>query len=340
MATKIDWIWENKMKSWTTRERYTFIDQLFANAAMGKYQVCVRWDSDSVITPTKRDQIESMLSRHMGQWTSCLKGFDGWPWDTVPVKVIGWAVRSRSTLQWTDAESPAPVYVNILDGGAPSCDRNCSRASNTSLTATYPNCPGGAANHWDWYSWQKQGIGMTGFGGPAGQQNDAGTTLRNTTGQLHIVLHEMGHGFTLCDFYDDDVPGGDPVCVMNAGTASTVTEYDRWMLRRIWSEIKRIPGRLPTVAVVAAGQAARVVKHFTVFAEHGQVLIHAVDGTHQTVQVSMFDLSGKVIASGTLGQNISITLAGQGGARIGRGTYLVKIRGNSLNEVHRIMVAR
>ncbi|MBN1131227.1 MAG: T9SS type A sorting domain-containing protein [Chitinispirillaceae bacterium] len=340
MATKIDWIWENKIKSWTTRERNTFIDQLFADAAMGTFRVCVRWESDSVVTPTKRDQIESMLSRHMGQWTTCLKGFDGWPWDTVSVKVIGWAVANRNTLDWSDGDSPARVYVNVLDGNAPSCDRNCSRAAHTDRTYTYPNCDGGADNHWDFYSWQKQGIGMTGFGGPAGQQTDAGMTLRSTTGQLHIVLHEMGHGFTLPDFYDDDVPGGDPVCVMNAGTAMNVTDYDRWMLRRIWSEIKRTSGRIPDVATIAAAQPARQIRQFSVFAENGMLRIDGMDRVNKAVQIRVFDLSGKMLTSATLSRNMNTTIQFNGAGRISRGTYIVRISGNSIHEVHRITVAK
>jgi hypothetical protein len=62
------------------------------------------------------------------------------------------------------------------------------------------------------------------------------------TGSLyHIWLHEFGHGIGFPDYYDFSAwaPGVDaPKCVMNAGAATTVTEWDQWMFRRTWSELK------------------------------------------------------------------------------------------------------
>ena len=48
VATKVQWLWENVIKKTVVSGRgsyNTFFDQLHAAAAMGKFQVCIRWDS-------------------------------------------------------------------------------------------------------------------------------------------------------------------------------------------------------------------------------------------------------------------------------------------------------
>lgn len=68
-----------------------------------------------------------------------------------------------------------------------------------------------------------------------------GFTDRVTGSLYHIRLHEFGHGIGFPDYYDWSAwaPGvAAPKCVMNAGAATTVTEWDKWMFRRTWSELR------------------------------------------------------------------------------------------------------
>lgn len=54
---------------------------------------------------------------------------------------------------------------------------------------------------------------------------------------ITILLHEMGHTFGLDDFYDW-TPTGQCCFIMNAGSASQITEFDKWMLRDWWRHLK------------------------------------------------------------------------------------------------------
>ncbi|OWZ01968.1 Neutral zinc metallopeptidase [Phytophthora megakarya] len=56
---------------------------------------------------------------------------------------------------------------------------------------------------------------------------------------LHIVAHEIGHGFGLPDFYEpQDKPTEKfPPAIMMAGSAMEITDSDGWMLRRAYESI-------------------------------------------------------------------------------------------------------
>lgn len=54
---------------------------------------------------------------------------------------------------------------------------------------------------------------------------------------IHIVLHEIGHTFALDDFYDW-TPTGVTNFIMNAGRATEITEFDAWMARDWWRNLK------------------------------------------------------------------------------------------------------
>ena len=54
---------------------------------------------------------------------------------------------------------------------------------------------------------------------------------------IHILLHEMGHTYGLDDFYDwDPLPGQG--FIMKAGSATQITEFDKWMFRDWWRHLK------------------------------------------------------------------------------------------------------
>lgn len=61
----------------------------------------------------------------------------------------------------------------------------------------------------------------------------------------HIFSHEVGHGFGFPDYYNwstwaPGVPA--PPSIMVAGAQQRVTDWDSWMLRRTWTELKRNRG--------------------------------------------------------------------------------------------------
>lgn len=345
VESKVDYIWENVIKPTVTgRDRgsyNTFFDQLYADAAMGTFQVCIRWDSDSdILSPTQRDQMESMLNRMMGQWTSKLKGYDGWPWDTIPVRISGWAGYNERNFEWSESDNGVPLYIgdNSFEN-APQCPQSCGRFFHTDQNYTYPDCPGGAKNHYDWSSWHSKNMDGMGFGSDWGQRTMANATISGMNDQMGILLHEMGHGYFLPDFYTVSVPGGNPSCVMNAGSAFNVTAYDEWMLKRVYSELKRIPGRFPelTTATVHNRKVLQTpVNRFTVSPMKGSISIRTQNSLTGRVTIDIFNPAGKSVLSEVLPQG-TYSFDSE---RLKRGMYMVKISCNNVDEVHRVTVTR
>lgn len=132
-------------------------DQVVANR--GSINYCVRWESDAPVGPELRDRIHAALKKQFGKWTAAMvengQGHNAWPYTTVPVDIVGWAVKDRSTLQWTD--SSVDIYAGNLDeGGAPQCSPDCGRFFHQD--ADYSRCPGGAARHYDQSLWLTEGF--------------------------------------------------------------------------------------------------------------------------------------------------------------------------------------
>jgi hypothetical protein len=218
--------------------RNTILDQL--DSANGTLRFCVRWDSTTMATTQLRDQIATALQRNVNEWFSKLTGYDCWPYtQPIPVTVTGWAVRDRSLLQWTD--NNIPVYVNDIRENAPQCAQVCGRFFNQQAGYQFPNCTGGFANHYDMSLWLTDGF-SGGAGGDWGQRMGTSYFVGavNST-SITIFLHEFGHGLGFPDYYNwaEWVPGvASPNSVMVAGRAPNVTEWDTWMVRRLWSELK------------------------------------------------------------------------------------------------------
>jgi hypothetical protein len=143
-------------------------------------------------------------------------------------------VRDRNQLQWTD--NSVDIYVNNIRENAPQCSEPCGRFFHQD--GNYSGCPGGASHHYDMSLFLTAGFGG-GAGGDWGQRiaseyyaNAVATNLDN----VHILLHEMGHTFGLDGFYDWDPGVGG--FVMMAGSATQITEFDKWMLRDWWRHLK------------------------------------------------------------------------------------------------------
>ncbi|MER7280056.1 hypothetical protein ABT369_37020 [Dactylosporangium sp. NPDC000244] len=207
-------------------------DQIFANGGTG-INYCVRWDSSASVSAALRDRIQATLQRQFKKWIDVMAGHNGWPYQQVPVKVVGWAVRDRAQLQWTD--SSVDIYVNNIRENAPQCGEPCGRFFNQS--GNYPNCPGGASHHYDMSLWLTSGFGG-GAGGDWGQRIGSEYYVGALDADnVHILLHEMGHSFGLDDFYDW-TPTGQCCFLMKAGSATQITDFDAWMLRDWWRHLK------------------------------------------------------------------------------------------------------
>ncbi|MBM7844882.1 hypothetical protein JOD20_003531 [Herpetosiphon giganteus] len=206
-------------------------------AGNGSINYCVRWDSDAPVSAALRDQIHAALARQFKKWMDAMldnsQGTNGWPYTNVNVKVVGWAVRDRSTLQWSD--NSVDIYVNNIAENAPQCAPPCGRFFNQD--GDYSDCPGGIDHHYDMSLWLTKGMGG-GAGGDWGQRVGSEYFVNALNSEnIHIFLHEVGHTFGLDDFYDWN-PTGVNGFLMKAGSASQITEFDKWMLRDFWRHLK------------------------------------------------------------------------------------------------------
>lgn len=211
-------------------------DQVMANR--GSINYCVRWESDAPVTAALRDSIHAALKKQFAKWMSAMvengKGHNAWPYTNVPVNIVGWAVKNRSTLQWTD--NSVDIYSGVLDsGGAPQCLPDCGRFFHQD--GNYSRCPGGVARHYDQSLWLTKGF-QGGAGGDWGQRvgQEYFTGALNQE-NIHIYLHEVGHTFGLDDFYDW-TPTGQCCFLMKAGSAAQITDFDKWMFRDFWRHVK------------------------------------------------------------------------------------------------------
>jgi hypothetical protein len=224
LSSALDAVWSHVQSTYNpTPENFrNFIfDQIIEGK--GTLNYCIRWDSTGNVSTALRDQIASLVSTTMNAWNAKLAGWGCWPYSSLTVTVTGWAVRNASQLAWTNGN----IYVNQIRENAPECDSRCGRFFHQQAGYTYPDCPGGAAAHYDLSLWLTDGFGG-GAGGDWGQRLAPSLTT-------HIIEHEQGHGYGLDDFYDWDPGVGG--FIMMAGSATTVTEFDGWMLRDMWRRV-------------------------------------------------------------------------------------------------------
>jgi hypothetical protein len=232
LAGPLDQVWQHQESTYP--DLYGFRnygwDQIFANR--GSLNYCVRWDSAAHVTTAQRDAIHVALKRQVKKWMDVMVGHNGWPYAEVPVNIVGWAVRDRAQLEWTDTS--VDVYVNDIRENAPQCSEPCGRFFHQN--GNYSNCPGGPSRHYDQSLWLTSGFGG-GAGGDWGQRigSEYFVGALNQS-DIHILLHELGHTYGLDDFYDwsPDVGG----FLMKAGSAARITDFDAWMFRDWWRHLK------------------------------------------------------------------------------------------------------
>lgn len=224
----------------------------------GTLKYCVVWEKKSALSKAKRDQIRQMINDITHAWTKYLTGFEGWPYDEVNVVATGWAVYDASYIQ--DKQSDENVYTSTKTDGMVGEYYTLNFGGNTQ-----PYCPDGTYDEIfqvvDGYT--EYSTNSWGFAGGGLWVAAEHVESMLGVGVPHIVAHESGHNFGLPDYYESwdfpdanysspkagDASGGGITAntsysgiarsmVMNAGSSSTVTEYDYWLLRKFWYETK------------------------------------------------------------------------------------------------------
>lgn len=154
LQVPLDEVWEH-----TEETRPADLD--FANygydqiiAGEGKINYCVRWESSGTVTAAQRADVETAVQRSFKKWVDVLAGYDGFPYSTVDVKVVGWAVTDESLLEGDT--SGIEVYTNTDGEGAPECNPDCGRFFHQD--GDYSACPAGADRHYDLSLWLTEGM--------------------------------------------------------------------------------------------------------------------------------------------------------------------------------------
>ncbi len=265
-----DWIWENRIVRENSTGRWnTIFDQIIAGK--GTINYVVKWQSYRQVTLEQRRQFETMLSDAINAWTDWLVGYENWPYDHVDVKVVGWAVIDPSCIldpqpdeiiytdtKFYDSQYDTSNGVEEIPNLEPYAPDELSRMYHYEhrLDPTFDayNYPGGLDKRFDMYMWATQGFpSIGGCGGDWGQRL-SDTAFLNMLGgsNLHVQIHELGHGFGITDFYggegaiDGFPPGGFPgngSSIMMAGSSAQITDFDGWLLRYMWTKLKDEQGR-------------------------------------------------------------------------------------------------
>ena len=259
-----DWIWTNRIeREQSTVRRNTIFDQIVAGK--GTINYVVKWQSYNTITYEQRQKFEKMLSESINAWNDWLKGYDGWIYDHIDVKIVGWAVIDKSCLldlhddeivytdtRYYDAQYDTTNGRDTIPDKEPYAPLELSRFEH--FTETGYEYPGGLDKRFDMCMWATQGFpDIGGCGGDWGQRlSDTAYLSMAENGNYHVLEHEIGHGFGITDFYggegepDGFPPGGFPGgenSIMMAGSATKITNFDGWLLRYMWSKIKNEEGR-------------------------------------------------------------------------------------------------
>ncbi|KAF2832476.1 hypothetical protein CC86DRAFT_366257 [Ophiobolus disseminans] len=236
MVTGLDQVWKQTLKEnpgWA-QDKNWIIDQMMANN--GTINYCVRWNHPGKSTAAARATTAKALQRSMQKWFDVLVGFEGFPLTKLAVNVVGYAVKNKNLLEGNI--SGLDVYTTKNPDGVPECDPRCYRA--THLNGDMSQCPGGKKSRYDISLWLDESLTgeIGGYGYNWGQELSPKYFFDNVNSEnIHILLHEMGHGFGLLDFYDW-TPQGQTNFIMMAGSAMEVTEFDAWMVRDWWRKLK------------------------------------------------------------------------------------------------------
>lgn len=259
-----DWIWTNRIeREGSTTRRNTIFDMIVAGK--GTINYVVKWQSYRTVTYEQRQKFETMLSECINGWNDWLAGYENWPYDHIDVNIVGWAVIDKNSLldlhddevvytdtKYYDSQYDTSNGRDTIPDKEPYAPSEISRFDH--FTEKNYQYPGGLDKRFDMYMWATQGFpDIGGCGGDWGQRLSDTAYLNMIDGSgIHVLEHEIGHGFGMTDFYggegeiDGFPPGGFPGgenSLMMAGSAAKITNFDGWMLRYMWTKIKNEDGR-------------------------------------------------------------------------------------------------
>jgi len=163
----------------------------------------VRWNTASTSTAANRTKTEAALNRSLNKWVSTLVGFESFPLTEASVNVVGYAVKDKSLLEGDT--SGLDVYTTADADGVPECDVRCYRGAHLEDPEYLASCPGGEESRYDISLWLDDSVtGVGGYGYNWGQELPPSYFLETVEDEnVHILLHEMGHGFGLLGESDD-----------------------------------------------------------------------------------------------------------------------------------------
>jgi hypothetical protein len=144
LATALKQVWDHEVATYSDPlgfKNYGF-DQVMAGK--GKINYCVRWEGTAKVSLDQRNQVEAAIRKQFNKWIAVLAGFDKFPYKTVDVNVVGWAVQDKSILQGD--VSKIQVYTDKDAGGIPQCAESCGRFFHQD--GNYAGCKAGAARHY------------------------------------------------------------------------------------------------------------------------------------------------------------------------------------------------
>jgi len=297
-----DWIWNNRISvEKSTERRNTIFDQIIAGK--GTINYVVKWQSYKKLTLEQRQKFEKLVSDSINDWNKWLAGYENWCYDHIDVKIVGWAVidescildRQPDEIVYTDTIPYDSQYDNVPDReNNPVPDKEPLAPSELSRFDHFndPNYEyhGGLDKRFDMYLWGTQGFpSIGGCGGDWGQRLSDDAYINMLDGSnIHVLEHEIGHGFGMTDFYggegesDGFPPGGFPGgenSLMMAGSAMKITDFDGWMLRYMWTKIKDDENRfdIPDVPEVQENNTdsftdtiTESAETYVTFKEHGK----------------------------------------------------------------------
>lgn len=173
----------------------------------GSINYCVRWNHDGKSNATARALTATALQRSLQKWFDVLVGFEGFPLTELNVSVVGYAVKDTSLIEGDT--TGLNIYTTVDSDGVPECDTRCYRGAH--LDGNLNNCPGGEKNRYDISLWLDESLEgqLAGYGYNWGEELAPDYFLDSlNTDNIHILLHEMGHGFGLLGMYThcDGVP--------------------------------------------------------------------------------------------------------------------------------------
>ncbi len=244
MAAWVDESW-NAQLGGNIRSRQAWnLDNVMLNK--GTMNLCVRWGATSMVPDTVRTQLAPTIERWFNDWFKGLGSYGCFPYgDGIKVKVTGWAVRPGKESLLGAIDPSVPVYTETDSDGEPKCTDACS--SFVHWDHKFSSCPGGDANHSDYWLWFDDSIS----GGAAAVGGDWGLRMPIATFTGHfsdpsfmICEHEMGHGFGLQDYYSwtGSRPSGGSIMIVGSTSNQSPTTGDVWLLRRTWKEMKALRG--------------------------------------------------------------------------------------------------